>query len=62
MKLYLDKIAFEQIISEISTKYKVRQEIGKIPVLSFGNSSGDSAMHNYCLSNKNYKTLAFLLA
>lgn len=27
MKLHLDKIAFEQIISETSTKYKVRQEI-----------------------------------
>lgn len=27
----------------------------------FGAISGDAAMHNYCLSNKNYKTLAFML-
>ena len=40
---------------------QISQEIGKIPVLSFGNSSGDSAMHNYCLSNKQHKTEAFML-
>ena len=40
---------------------QISQEIGKIPVLSFGNSSGDSAMHNYCLSNPNYKSEAFML-
>lgn len=39
----------------------IAQEIGKVPVLSFGNSGGDSAMHNYCLSNKKYKTRAFML-
>ena len=39
----------------------IAQEIGKVPVLSFGNSSGDSAMHNYCLSNDKYKTEAFML-
>jgi len=30
---------------------QITQEIGKVPVLSFGNSGGDCAMHNYCLSN-----------
>lgn len=40
---------------------QIAQEIGKVPVLSFGNSSGDSAMHNYCLSNKEYKSEAFML-
>lgn len=40
---------------------QIAQEIGKVPVLSFGNSGGDSAMHNYCLSNKQYKTEAFML-
>ena len=40
---------------------QIAQEIGKTPVLSFGNSGGDSAMHNYCLSNKQYKTEAFML-
>ena len=39
----------------------IAQEIGKVPVLSFGNSGGDSAMHNFCLSNKKYKTRAFML-
>jgi len=33
---------------------------GKIPVLSFGNSGGDSAMHNYCMSNT-LKSAAFML-
>ena len=40
---------------------QISQEIGKIPVLSFGNSGGDSAMHNYCLSNGRYRTAAFML-
>lgn len=39
----------------------IAQEIGKVPVLSFGNSGGDSAMHNYCLANTKYKTRAFML-
>ena len=40
---------------------QISQEIGKVPVLSFGNSSGDCAMHNYCLSNDKYRTEAFML-
>ena len=40
---------------------QIAQEIGKVPVLSFGNSGGDSAMHNYCLSNTKYKSEAFML-
>ena len=40
---------------------QIAQEIGKVPVLSFGNSGGDAAMHNYCLSNPNYKSAAFML-
>ena len=40
---------------------QIGQEIGKIPVLSFGNSSGDCAMHNYCLSNKEHRTAVFML-
>ncbi len=39
----------------------IAEEIGKIPVMSFGNSSGDSAMHNYCKSNTKYKTEVFML-
>ena len=40
---------------------QIAQEIGKAPVISFGNSGGDSAMHNYCLGNAKYKTEAFML-
>ena len=40
---------------------QIEQEIGKTPVLSFGNSSGDSAMHNFCMGNKQYRSEAFML-
>ena len=40
--------------------FQIAQEIGKVPVLSFGNSGGDAAMHNYCLSSK-YRSMAFML-
>ena len=51
------------IIKNLKTN-KVRQisqEIGKQPVLSFGNSSGDCAMHNYCMGNPKYRTATFML-
>ena len=53
----------ELIIKNLKTNkvLQISQEIGKIPVLSFGNSSGDCAMHNYCLSNPKYKTAVFML-
>ena len=53
----------ELIIKNIKTNkvFQISQEIGKIPVLSFGNSTGDCAMHNYCLSNTKYRTAAFML-
>ena len=40
---------------------QISQEIGKVPVLSFGNSSSDCAMHNYCMSNEKYRGEAFML-
>ena len=51
------------IIKNLKTNkvLQISQEIGKVPVLSFGNSSGDQAMHNYCLSNQKYRTVAFML-
>ena len=51
------------IIKNLKTNkvLQISQEIGKVPVLSFGNSGGDSAMHNYCLSNKEHRTAAFML-
>ena len=51
------------IIKNLKTNkvLQIAQEIGKVPVLSFGNSSGDCAMHNYCLSNTKYRTAVFML-
>ncbi len=40
---------------------QISQEIGKVPVLSFGNSGGDCSMHNYCLSNNKHRSIAFML-
>ena len=40
---------------------QIAQEIGRQPVLSFGNSGGDSAMHNYALYHNRYKSAAFML-
>ena len=37
------------------------KEIGRQPVLSFGNSSGDVSMHNYTIFNNRYKSMAFML-
>lgn len=53
----------ELIIKTLKTNkvLQIAQEIGKVPVLSFGNTSGDCAMHNYCLGNQQYKTAAFML-
>ena len=53
----------ELIIKNLKTNkvLQISQEIGKVPVLSFGNSSGDCAMHNYALSNSKYKSAAFML-
>jgi len=40
---------------------QIIQDIGKQPVLSFGNSSGDVSMHNYTIFNNAYKSAAFML-
>ena len=40
---------------------QIAQEIGRQPVLSFGNSSGDVSMHNYALYNNRYRSAAFQL-
>ena len=52
----------ELIIKNLKTNkvLQISQEIGKVPVLSFGNSGGDCAMHNYCLSSP-YRSAAFML-
>ena len=39
----------------------IEQEIGVQPVLSFGNSGGDSAMANFTINNNKYKSAAYML-
>lgn len=41
--------------------FQIAQEIGKQPVLSFGNSSGDVSMHEYIVTNNKYRSMAFML-
>ena len=40
---------------------QIAREIGRQPVLSFGNSSGDCAMHNYVICDNAYRSEAFML-
>ncbi len=40
---------------------QIAQEIGRQPVLSFGNSSGDVSMHNYVICDNPYRSAAFML-
>lgn len=39
----------------------IMQEIGKHPVLSFGNSSGDVDMHDFALTHNKYKSQAYMV-
>ena len=45
-------------MNKVSVIYR---EIGEQPVLSFGNSTGDSSMANYTITNNKYRSLAFML-
>ena len=51
------------IIKNLKTNkvLQIAQEIGRKPVLSFGNSSGDVAMHNYTIYDNPYRSAAFML-
>ena len=40
---------------------QIVQDIGRQPVLSFGNSSGDVSMHNYTIFNNPHRSAAFML-
>ena len=55
--------AGELLVKDVKTSkvLQIAQEIGRQPVLSFGNSSGDMSMHNYVLLNNRYKCAAFQL-
>ena len=39
----------------------IQREIGKVPVLAFGNSTGDFSMATYTLGNKKYDARAYML-
>ena len=39
----------------------IAQEIGKQPVLAFGNSGGDTAMLNYTITGNKHKSLSFMV-
>ena len=39
----------------------IEHEIGKQPVLAFGNSGGDTSMLNYAISGNKYKSLSFFV-
>ena len=45
-------------MNKVST---ITTEIGKQPVLSFGNSAGDTSMANYVITNNEYESLAFMV-
>ena len=53
----------ELLVKDLKTNkvLQIAQEIGRQPVLSFGNSSGDVSMHNYALYNNAYRSAAFML-
>ena len=40
---------------------QIARDIGRQPVLSFGNTSGDVSMHMYTISNNPYRSAAFML-
>ena len=41
--------------------YAIKREIGKQPVLAFGNSTGDASMFTYTITNNKYKSAAFMI-
>ena len=41
--------------------YAIKREIGKQPVLAFGNSTGDAAMFTYTITDNKYKSAAFMI-
>ncbi|MBR5913956.1 MAG: haloacid dehalogenase-like hydrolase [Selenomonadaceae bacterium] len=41
--------------------FSIKREIGKQPVLAFGNSSGDNDVLNYTIVDNKYKSVAFVL-
>ncbi len=40
---------------------KISEEIGKVPVLAFGNTSGDMSMQQYTVNNEKYESQAYMV-
>lgn len=57
--LRTDKVLIKNL--KTNKVLQIAQEIGRQPVLSFGNSSGDVSMHNFVLYNNRYKSASFQL-
>ena len=59
-----DKVVRGEFVSKDINMNKVSnmaREIGKKPVLAFGNSSGDSSMINFSMRDNKYRTAAFFV-
>ena len=59
-----DVVRTEQLIIKnlkMNKVLQIVQDIGRKPVLSFGNSSGDVSMHMYTVSDNPYRSAAFML-
>lgn len=60
-----DKIVFDGSYEGENAKTSkvdaIVREIGKQPVIAFGNSSGDEAMLNYALANDSYSSASFMV-
>ena len=62
---HTDYLIKSDMVGEFSMKFtKVRQiakQLGRKPILSFGNSEEDASMHNYVIDGNKYKSLAFMI-
>ncbi len=54
-----DKLIIKNL--KMNKVLQIVQDIGKQPVISFGNSSGDVSMHNYTIYNNPHRSAAFML-
>ena len=56
-----DRKFFTKLDINMNKVSNMAREIGKKPVLAFGNSSGDSSMINFSMRGNKYKTAAFFV-
>ena len=58
---YLVRGEFVTKNNQLNKAINISREIGKRPVLAFGNSSGDASMLNYAVFGNKYKSAAFFV-